>query len=89
MLSLKQFASISVCAFGVSAGMAYWEVTQALPNATWISDEFTEEFLLHIFRSKLRTICTFMMALSVLLVVGKIIQLIFFGKLRGEESRVG
>ena len=86
MVSLKQFASVSCMAFGFSLGLTYWDVSQI--SSTMNSEQFQEAMIVSLFSSKIRVISVLMMAFSLLLIAGKIIQLLFFGSLRGEESRV-
>mgnify|MGYP005993334415 CR=1 FL=1 len=80
---------VSVGLFGFCLGLSYWDVV-SLPEytATMGYDKFAELMLQALFTSKLRIISVVCIAFCSLLAFGKLVQLLFFGRLRADESRV-
>lgn len=88
-MNLKLLTGASVSFFGFCLGLSYWEVSTDEEFLNSTSLETTVSILAQtLLSSKIRILSVLNISFCFLLLLGKLVQIIFFGNLRTEESRV-
>lgn len=89
MVNLKVLTYLSFPFFGICLSMACYEVTGLTEYSnTMPYNEKLDLLIQALFSSKLRITSVLSVSVCCILFFGKLLQSLFFGKLRTEESRV-